>query len=136
MEYFLILALTLLVSPFVLTLLLGFLNWEKFTTTGRSGFDLALAFPQTFLWVFFLILFLQAVFLTSRHPSLGNLTVVLNFVNTVIFFVSQITLGSVAGKQLVSWGSILAAFLILVANIVGLIYINKDKNMLAKFPYA
>lgn len=159
MEYALILLVTLLASPFVLRLAstqnkkakknirdiylglviltgaLGLFNFETWQENGRSGFDLAASYPQTFLGLFFVVIFLQAVLLTVNRPRLNTLAVILNFANTFVFFAALITLSNHLGRQVVSLASVATIFLVLIGNVVGLVLVNKDKKLLAKFPY-
>lgn len=157
MEYVVILIAVLLISPFILKiassqnkktkynlkivfltllttqLILGFLNWENFTT-GRSAFELSLSFPGSMLGLFFVISIFQILLLIA-HKSFNTLVVVLNFANTVLIFTGMIRLSSILGYQAVSLFSIGAVFLVLIGNVVGLSFINKDKNLLKKYPY-
>lgn len=157
MTYAVILIFVLLLSPFVLLtaskqdkksktrlkliflviltlqLVLGFLNWENFTT-GRNGFELALSYPQSWLGLFFIISILQIMFLFT-NKSLYTPAIILNFANTILIFVGLIRLGNILGYQAVSLFSILAVFLVLIGNVVGLAFINKEKNLFKKYPF-
>lgn len=115
----------------LLEVISGFLNWESFSTTGRSGFALSLAYPTSFLGLFFAIALIQMVllFVPKRNYQLGAVT--LNFINTVVFFVGVILASGVVGKQIISFWNIGAIFAVLVGNVVGLVWINKD-NILTK----
>lgn len=150
--YVIILAAVLLISPFVLKtassqnkrskqqlkilflfilsaqIILGFLNWENFTS-GRSGFELSFDFPNSLLGLFFLISTFQ-IFLLSTSKSFSTLAVILNFINTILIFTGMIRLSSILGFQAVSLASIGAVFLVLTGNVLGLVWINKDKNLL------
>src|SRR3989344_667762 len=158
MEYTLILIAVLVFSPFVLSLasnqkkaaklnlkyffililasqvILGFLNWENFTK-GRSGFELSLAYPDSLLGLFFIISALQILALLT-YKSFITPTVILNFINTILVFTAMIKLSSILGFQAVSFASIGVVFLVLYGNIAGLAFINKDKKLLAKYPYS
>lgn len=153
--YPLILTATLLLSPFILSLasrqsketkkklklifisilatqiLLGFLNWENFTS-GRSGFGLALTYPDSLLGLFFVIAILQLIFLIMGK-SFYTVVVVLNFINSVLIFMGMIRLSSSLGFQAVSLPSVGAVFLVLAGNITALAFINKDTNLLKKY---
>lgn len=159
MLYAVIIFLTLLISPFILILASsqnkkakekiktfyivlivltcgsGFFNWETFRGTGRSGFELAVSYPRYFLWLFFVVLAMQLAFLASDKRRLHVAAVVLNFFNTFTIFYFMISLGNYLGKQSVSLASVAAVFLVLIGNVAGLVFINKDKNILAKFPW-
>lgn len=158
MTYAIILVLVLLLSPFVLKLaskqdkksksraktiflsillmqlILGFFNWEKFNAFGRSGYELSLAYPDSFLGLFFIISALQILALLA-YKSFNTLVVVLNFINSILIFISMIKLSIILSFQAVSFASIGAVFLVLSGNVVGLAWINKDKNLLKKYPY-
>ncbi len=114
-------------------ILLGFLNWEDFTT-GRSGFELSLTYLNSFLGLFFIISILQIIFLIISH-LFNTAVVVLNFINSVLIFLGLIRLSNILGFQAVSWASIGAVFLVLSGNIIALAFINKDKDLLKKYPY-
>lgn len=162
-SYTFILAVVLILSPFVLALaqkqdkqfkqklkyifltilssqlILGLLNWENFTAgpnsigAGRNGYELALAYPNSLLGLFFGISILQ-ISLLLISKSFNTATVVLNFINSVLIFASMIRLSSLLGFQAVSFASIGAVFLVLIGNVVALALINKDKNLLKKYP--
>ncbi len=112
--------------------LMGFFNWESFDAVGRSGFELAVSYPDYFLWLFFTILIIQLLLLVNDNREYRVVVVVLNFVNTIILILSLIGLSKYLGKQVVSLVSIVAVFLVLVGNVLGLAFINKDKNILRK----
>lgn len=157
-SYTFILVAILIISPFILTLaakqdkkakhnlkyifltilssqiLLGFLNWENFQGTGRSGFNLSLAYPDSFLGLFFIISLLQ-ITLLLLNKSFNTAVAVLNFINSVLIFAGMIRISSSLGYQAVSFASVGAVFLVLVGNVVALIFINKDKNLLKKYPW-
>ena len=157
LTYVIILAAVLVISPFVLQIAasqkkeskqqlkfiflglfctqiaLGLLNWENFTT-GRSGFELSLTYPDSFLGLFFIISFTQILLLLLSR-FFNTFVVVLNFVNSILIFASLIRLSSILGFQAVSFASVGAIFLVLIGNVVGLAFINKDKNLLSKYPF-
>ena len=152
-----VLVVTILISPFVLILatkqdkktkynlrlswiillafqlFLGFLNWENFKV-GRSGIELSLAYPNSLLGLFFVISTLQILLLLA-DKFFNTLVVILNFANTILIFTGMIRLSSILGYQAVSFASIGAVFLVLIGNIIGLAFINKDKNLLKKYPF-
>lgn len=153
--YVIILAVVLVISPFVLKLasnqgkktkqqlksifllilsaqiLLGFLNWENFTV-GRSGFELSLTYPFSFLGLFFVISVFQ-ILLLLISKSFNILVVVLNFINSILIFTGLIRISSLLDFQAVSFASIGTVFLVLIGNVIGLVFINKDKNILRKY---
>lgn len=152
MTYAIILVFVLLLSPFVLKLaskqdkkskirlkivfisilifqlILGFLNWENFTN-GRSGFELSLAYPNSLLGLFFIISAVQILALLA-YKSFNTQVVILNFINSILLFAGLIRLSAILGFQAVSLASIGAVFLVLIGNVLGLTWINKDKNLL------
>lgn len=150
-----VLAITLLISPFVIALsirkdkktkqnlrlvwiglltvqvILGIFNWESFSGSGRSGFELAISYPSSLLGLIFIAPVVQIIFLLlNKMPAV---VVVLNFLSSVIIFSGLIRLSSILGEQIVSLGSIGAVFTILIGNIIGLIFINKDPKLLSKY---
>jgi len=112
-------------------IILGFLNWGS-DSLNESGFELALRYPHSFLGMFFIISAIQLVFLLA-NKKLATPAVILNFINTLIFFTGMIRLGQITGIQMVSSASIGVAFMVLIGNVIGLIFINKDKNILKKY---
>lgn len=155
MPYLIILIVVLITSPFVLKLaqsqkkedkrnlknlfllilifqvISGFLNWENFSV-GRSGFELSLTYPNSFLGLFFIISLLQIILLLTLK-SFSSLVIVLNFINTVILFFGMIRLGQITGIQAVSWANVGAAFAVLLGNVIGLAFVNKDNKLLKKY---
>ena len=99
----LVLIVTLAVSPFILQLaarqnsktkqklkqifllllifqlLLGTLGWESLPFSGRTGFELAFAYPNAFLWLFFVITIVQIALLTSQKHTAHVVAASLNF---------------------------------------------------------
>lgn len=110
----------------------GFLNWETFTPTGRSGFELSLTYPGSFLGLFFIISLLQ-ISLLFLNKSFNTLVVVLNFINSFVIFAGMIRISNFLNYQAVSFASVGAVFLALIGNVAGLSFINKDKNLLKKY---
>lgn len=153
MEYALILVVVLLISPFTLhlaasqkkktkqslrvlflillslELILGFFNWETFKGSGKTGFELALGYTGSYLWLFFITALIQMMLLLLKKSILDTITVVLNFINTILFFAAMIILSNLLGKQVVSLVSIGVIFAVLIGNVVGLILVNKDSNL-------
>ena len=60
----------------------------------------------------------------------------LNFVNTVVFLFGIIRASDIVGEQLVSFFNIGAVFAVLIGNVIGLMFINKDKGLIAKYPFS
>lgn len=112
-------------------LVLGFFNWENFSF-GRSGFELALIYPDSIMGLFFIISILQIIFLVIGK-SFNTAVVILNFINSVLIFLGMIRLSIILGFQAVSFASIGAVFLVLIGDVIGLSFINKDKDLLRKY---
>ena len=153
--YVIILVVVLVTSPFVLKLasnqgkktkqnlkllfifilliqvLLGLFNWENFTV-GRNGYQLSSIYPNSFLGLFFGISILQ-VFLLLLSKSSHTIAVILNLINSILVFISMIRLSNILGFQAISLPSISVVFLVLLGDVVGLTFINKDNNLLKKY---
>ncbi|MBI2595116.1 hypothetical protein HYW46_00075 [Candidatus Daviesbacteria bacterium] len=156
MEYIFILAAVLLISPFVLRfaskqdkktklktktiflsilimqLVLGFFDWESFTGFGRNGFELSFSYPNSLLGLFFIVVAVQIILLLISK-SFSTLVVVLNFAGSIIIFAGMIRLSNILGFQAVSFASVLAVFAVLLGNVAGLVWINKDRNLFRKY---
>lgn len=117
----------------VLQLVLGMFNWENFNQEGRSGYQLALGFPDSLLGLFFAVSLLQLSLLTFNRYQLSLYATILNFLNTFLIFISMIRLGNLLGFQAVSFASIATVFLVLIGNVIALAFINRDKNILKKY---
>lgn len=142
MEYFFILASVLLISPFVIRLSSSQNNKNKgnlkviflfllFLQLILS-FKIAFAYPQSLLGLFFVVTIVQIILLFLNH-KFYTFAVILNFINTTIFFAGMIRLGQITGIQDTSLASIGTAFTILIGNVIGLIFINKDKNLFKRY---
>lgn len=107
----------------------GFLNWENFTD-GRSGFELSISYPDSWLGLFFVVSVIQILLLLTT--TFNTLVVILNFINSILIFVIMSRLSGMLGFQVFSLSSIGSTFLALTGSIVGLAFINKDKNLLKK----
>ncbi len=116
-----------------LQLLFSLFNWETMKGTGKSGLELAFAFPGSFLSLFFFITLAQIALVTFRKSQTDLIAVILNFINSILIFTSLIIISKLLGRQIVSLASIAEVFLVLTGNIVGLALINKDKNLLSKY---
>ncbi|OGM29995.1 hypothetical protein A2801_00555 [Candidatus Woesebacteria bacterium RIFCSPHIGHO2_01_FULL_41_10] len=117
----------------VIQILLGFLNWENLQGAGRTGLELTISYPQSLLWLFFVIIASQIVLLLLNTRLTRLVITILNFINTVILFMGLIGLSNILGFQTVSLANIMAVFLVLVGNIVSLMLINKDRALLRKY---
>ena len=120
----------------VLELILGFFNWESFSKDGLSGYQLALAYPSSLLFAFFALTLSQTIILVFAKRFLDILATILNFANLIILFAALISISNILGFQTVGWANLGTIFLVLFANIAGLALINKDSNLLSKFPWS
>ncbi len=144
--YLIILAVVLFISPFVLKLAS---NQGKKTKQSLKYFfisilsaqiilgffgvlESALTHPQSFLGLFFAITIIQIFLLLLKQKSYTP-AVILNFINTFVFFYGMIRLSQITGIQNSSIASIGTAFTVLIGNVFGLIFINTDKNLLKKY---
>lgn len=160
MEYLVILIGVLILSPFILRfassqkreikqslrivllilltsqILSGFFNWEAFLKGTRTGFELALNYPNSFLGTFFVVSFIQIFLLIVGKKTPDLVAVVLNFLNTIFLFTGMVRIGNITGVQAFSFASLTAVFAVLIGNIIGLMLVNKDKNLMAKYPWS
>ncbi len=119
-----------------LQLLLGFFNWERFNEIERSGFELSLTYYNSFLWLFFLLTIIQIILLLTKRRVFDITSLILNAINVFVFFFSVITISRIVGYQIVSLWSIVAIFLVLIGNVVGLMLVNKDSKLLSNYPWS
>lgn len=119
-----------------LQIISGLFNWETFLKGTRTGFELALNYPSSILGVFFIVSFIQIILLAFSKRSADVLAVILNFANTILLFTGMIRVSNMTGIQAFSLASLAAVFAVLIGNIVGLTFINKDKNLMAKYPWS
>lgn len=133
--YVIILAAILIISPFVLNLA----SKQNQKTKQRLKFvflsiliaEIILGFWGGFkVWLFFAVSAIQILLILRCKFTLA---VVLNFINTLVFFIGMIRVGQITGIQDSSLTNITVAFLLLIGNVVGLIFINKDKDLLKKY---
>jgi hypothetical protein len=120
-------------SLLFLQLISGFFNWETFSGPGRTGLELSIEFPSSFLGLFFAVTTLQIIFLLIPRRVTDVGAVVLNFANTAVFFAGVILASRFVGEQIVSLFNVGAVFAVLIGNVVGLAYINQHKNILANY---
>lgn len=144
--YVIILVAVLVISPFVLKLASSqdkknkqslksffiFIILAQIILGFFGGVKLALNYPQSLLGLFFVICIVQMILL-FLNQKFHTLAVILNFINTIIFFIGMIRLGQITGIQIASLASIGTAFAVLIGNVLGLILINRDKNLLKKY---
>lgn len=97
-----------------------------------GGLELSLAYPNSLLGLFFIISIIQ-IFLLLTNKSFTTLVVVLNFLNTFLIFIGMTRLSNILGYQVADLASIGTVFLVLIGNVIGLIFINRDKNLLKKY---
>lgn len=144
--YLVILVGVLIISPFVLKLAIN--QEDKAKQSLRSlfililftqiilgffdGFKFSLTYPNSLLGLFFIITTIQ-ILLLLINKSFNTLIVILNFLNTFLIFIGMIRLSSILGYQVANLASIATVFLVLIGNVIGLIFINRDKNLLKKY---
>ncbi|RJQ27253.1 hypothetical protein C4577_01735 [Candidatus Parcubacteria bacterium] len=160
MAYLIILAGILILSPLIITLassqnkkvksklriiflsllflqiFSGFFNWEAFLKGTRTGFELALNYPSSFLGIFFIVSLIQVILLAFAKRSADVLAVILNFTNTILLFTGMIRVSNMTEIQAFSFASLVTIFSVLIGNVAGLMFINKDKNLMAKYPWS
>src|SRR3989344_9499022 len=90
----------------ILQLFLGFLGWEFLPFSGKTGFELAFAYPNTFLWLFFTITIIQIALLIPGKRTIHIAAVSLNFLSTLNIFTSLIIISKILTRQNVSLDSI------------------------------
>lgn len=144
--YIVILVVVLLVSPFVLKLSA---NQGKETKQKLKSFfililcaqvilgffggiKLSLIYPNSLLGLFFIVSVMQ-ILLLLISKSFNTLVVVLNFLNTFLIFIGMIRVSNILGYQVADLASIGTVFMVLIGNVIGLVFINKDKNLLKKY---
>lgn len=133
--YITILAIVLVVSPFVLRLAS---NQKKENKQLLKFIFLSLLSAQIILGflsglkLFPAVSIVQILLLLSGK-SFNTLVVVLNFINSVLIFVEMILLSNNLMIQVVSLPAIAAVFVVLIGNVIGLAYINKDANLMKKY---
>ena len=156
----LILPVTILISPIVLSLAskqeskvkqklryvfqislaiiiaLALLNWETQGAGGRNAYSLALDFKSVFLWLFIAVTFVQLALLQLKNYKYDLLAAIANIFATFLFFASAISISNTIGQSLVSPAIITVAMTTLINNVLGLVLINKDPTLLAKFPWS
>lgn len=127
--------LTLLLSPFVLRLAL---NQRKETKQNlKSVFILILSIQivlgfLTGIQLFLVVSTIQIILLLTSK-SFNTTVIVLNFINSMVIFMEMINMSKEAGYQIFSLPAIGAVFMVLIGNVFGLVYINKDKNLMKKY---
>ena len=112
---------------------LAFLNWETQNPGGRNAFALSSDFKSVFLWLFIAVTFGQLILLQLKNYKYDLGTAIANIFATFLFFASAISISN-AGQSLVSPAVITTALTVLVNNVIGLVLVNKDPNLLSKFP--
>lgn len=127
--------LTILLSPFVLKIAS---KQDKKAKQNLKYIFLTILLSQIILGFLsglqlFLVISVIQILLLLMSKSFNTIVVALNFINSVLIFVEMIRLSSSLGYQVVSLPSIGAVFLVLVGNVVGLGFINRDKNLLGKY---
>ena len=120
----------------VIIIALAFFNWETQMSGGRNAYLLALDFKSIFLWLFIAVTFGQLILLQFKNYKFDLLTAIANIFATFLFFASAISISNTIGQSLVSPAIITVAMTALINNVLGLVLINKDPTLLAKFPWS
>lgn len=131
--YTLILIAVLIISPFAISLA------EKQDKKTKSRLkhiflfllltQIALAIYNWRLLLLFLAISLLQFILLLKKPS--QTVVVLNFINTFVLFITMIRLGRPI-DSLNNLAAIAAAFVVLINNVLGLLLVNKEKQLRLK----
>lgn len=129
--YVIILAAILLISPFVLKIAS---KQDKKTKQNLKFWFIAMLSAQIILGFFvgvklFLAISFIQILLLIINKSFNTLVVVLNFINSVVIFAEMINMSKEAGYQIFSLPAIGAVFLVLISNVLGLTYINRNNNL-------
>lgn len=117
-------------------LALSFLNWETQSPGGRNAFMLATSFQNIFLWLFLTITFLGIILLSFKKYLFDLLATVASVISTFLFFAAAITISNAIGRSIVSPALITSAMIVLINNVLGLALVNRDSNLLAKYPFS
>lgn len=117
-------------------LALSFLNWETQSPGGRNAFMLATSFQNIFLWLFLASTFLQIALLSFKKYQFDLMATVAGLVSTFLFFAAAITISNTLGRSIVSPALITTAMIVIVNNVLGLALVNRDSNLLAKYPFS
>lgn len=127
--------LTILLAPFILKLAS---NQSKKNKQNLKSLFIFILFTQIILGFFvdvnfFLVISFLQIILLIINKSFNILVVILNFINSVVIFMEMINMSNKVGYQIFSIPAIGAVFLVLIGNVLGLVFINKDKNLLKKY---
>jgi len=131
--YTLILVAVSILSPFAITLAQ---KQDKKTKSRLKHIFLLLLIGQVSLgllnwnalWLFLIISLLQ-IFLLIRKTPAETPIVVLNFINTFVFFLTMIRLDQRQISDSTNLTGIAIVFVILIGNVIGLLLINKEKKL-------
>jgi nitrate reductase NapE component len=126
----------MLLAFVILPLVLGFLNWETFTSKESflTGYQTAKLFPLSLLGVFFLLCAALALILATNKERLFSYVSVGTFTATLIVFYALIYVSRDLAQPFASLASIGTVFSILFANIIGLLLINR-KDLTASYVF-
>lgn len=136
--YTLILLATAAISP--LALILAQKQDQKTKSLLKSTFIFLLLSQIIFsladwkaLAIFLAITLIQLVLLFKK-PSTAPFVVLLNFINTGLFFLIMINTEKTLGPQPVNLAAIAAVFALLINNVIGLLFINREKHLKTNLP--
>ena len=117
-------------------LALGLLNWETQTEGGRSAYMLALDFQSIYLLAFIGLSLFLIISLQIKSYKFDLIAAVGNILITILFFAAAITISGELGKPIISPAIITAALMVLVNNVLVLALVNRDKNLVSKYPFS
>mgnify|MGYP001592573133 CR=1 FL=1 len=117
----------MLITFVFLPLIFGFFNWETFTNTQSSltGYQTATVFPFSLLGIFFLLCAALVLVLVTNRKKLFTYVSVGTFVATLMIFYALIDVSRDLDQPFASFASVGTVFSMLVANVIGLILINR-----------
>src|SRR3989344_1171093 len=126
----------LLLTFVILPLVLGFLNWETFTSKESflKGYQTAKLFPLSLLGIFFLLCAALTLILATNKEKLFTYVSVGTFTATLIVFYALIYVSRGLDQPFASFASVSTVFSILIANVVGLLLVNR-KDLTASYAF-
>lgn len=136
--YTLILIATLIISPLAVTLAQ---KQDKKTKSRLKNIFLLILISQLILGLpswkalsLFLIISLAQIFLLIRKTPPQAPVVLLNFINTFVFWATMIRLEQKPINNSPNLIGIAIAFIVLTGNLIGLLLINRDKRLMLPKP--
>lgn len=115
------------ISLLTLEILFGFLGWDT-NLPENTGFRLALL-SKSLLPTFFSTTSVQILLLLLKREVLDEVSIFLNFTNTIVFFLAMISASNLLGYEVFGLVPVAEAFLVLLGNVIGLTLINQDRQI-------